>query len=59
MIVANDVTKEGAGFGTDTNIISMIKSDGSVIDLPLMSKLEAAHRILDEVTGLVPKTGRE
>lgn len=57
MIVANDVTMEGAGFGTDTNIIKMIKRDGTVIDLPLMSKLEAAHRILDEVRGLA--AGRE
>lgn len=57
MIVANDVTMEGAGFGTDTNIIKIIKRDGTVIDLPLMSKLEAAHRILDEVRGLA--AGRE
>ncbi len=49
MIVANDVTIEGAGFGTDTNIIKIIKKDGPIIDLPLMSKLDAAHRILDEV----------
>lgn len=49
MIVANDVTMEGAGFGTDTNIIKIIKKDGTVIDLPLMSKLDAAHRILDEL----------
>jgi len=53
MIVANDVTMEGAGFGTDTNIIKILKRDGTVIDLPLMSKLEAAHRILDEVRDLV------
>ena len=57
MIVANDVTMEGAGFGTDTNIIKMIKRDGTVVDLPLMSKLEAAHRILDEVRSLA--AGRE
>lgn len=49
MIVANDVTMEGAGFGTDTNIIKIVKRDGSVTDLPLMTKLEAAHRILDEI----------
>lgn len=51
-IVANDVTMEGAGFGTDTNIIKILKRDGSVADLPLMSKLSAAHMILDEVSGM-------
>lgn len=49
IIVANDVTMKGAGFGTDTNIIKIVKKDGSVADLPLMSKLSAAHRILDEI----------
>lgn len=52
MIVANDVTMEGAGFGTDTNIIKIVKRDGSVIDLPLMSKKDAAHKVLDEVRDL-------
>ena len=55
MIVANDVTLEGAGFGTDTNIIKIIRRDGSITDLPLMSKLEAAHRILDEFCDMVAK----
>ncbi|MGI6669112.1 MAG: bifunctional phosphopantothenoylcysteine decarboxylase/phosphopantothenate--cysteine ligase CoaBC [Acetivibrionales bacterium] len=49
MIVANDVTMEGAGFGTDTNIIKILKKDGTVLDFPLMSKLSAGHRILDEI----------
>jgi phosphopantothenoylcysteine decarboxylase/phosphopantothenate--cysteine ligase len=52
MIVANDVTMEGAGFGTDTNIIKIIKRDGSVVDLPLMSKTAAAHKVLDELLKL-------
>ena len=52
MIIANDVTMEGAGFGTDTNIIKLVKKDGAVIDLPLMSKLAAAHRIMDEILKL-------
>ncbi|MDP4091857.1 MAG: bifunctional phosphopantothenoylcysteine decarboxylase/phosphopantothenate--cysteine ligase CoaBC [Bacillota bacterium] len=55
MIMANDVTMEGAGFGTDTNIVKIIKKDSSVIELPLMSKLEVAGRVLDEVTGLIIK----
>lgn len=49
MIVANDVTMEGAGFGTDTNIVKIVTRDGSVVDLPVMSKDKVAHRILDEV----------
>jgi phosphopantothenoylcysteine decarboxylase/phosphopantothenate--cysteine ligase len=49
MIVANDVTKKGAGFGTDTNIITIIRKDGSVLELPIMSKQLAAHRIMDEI----------
>ncbi|HKR02803.1 MAG TPA: bifunctional phosphopantothenoylcysteine decarboxylase/phosphopantothenate--cysteine ligase CoaBC [Pyrinomonadaceae bacterium] len=52
-IVANDVTREGAGFDRETNIVTIISraSDG-VTELPLMSKLEASHRILDEVARL-------
>jgi phosphopantothenoylcysteine decarboxylase/phosphopantothenate--cysteine ligase, prokaryotic len=49
MIIANDVTIEGAGFETDTNIIKILKKDGSIIELPKMSKLDAAHKILDEI----------
>jgi phosphopantothenoylcysteine decarboxylase/phosphopantothenate--cysteine ligase len=49
MIIANDVTMEGAGFETDTNIIKLVKRDGSVAELPLMSKKAAAHRIWDEI----------
>ena len=48
-IVANDITLEGAGFATDTNIIKLIKRDGSMKEFPLMSKLSAAHKILDEI----------
>jgi phosphopantothenoylcysteine decarboxylase/phosphopantothenate--cysteine ligase len=49
MVVANDVTRPGAGFDTDTNIVSLFSRDGSHLDLPQMSKLEVAHRIYDEV----------
>jgi phosphopantothenoylcysteine decarboxylase / phosphopantothenate---cysteine ligase len=52
-IVANDVTRDGAGFDTGTNIINIITRDGNdPVQLPLMSKREAAHRILDEITRL-------
>jgi len=51
MVVANDITKEGAGFNTDTNIATLIMRSGEV-DLPLMPKSEMAERILDEVVEL-------
>jgi phosphopantothenoylcysteine decarboxylase/phosphopantothenate--cysteine ligase len=49
MIVANDVTQEGAGFDTDTNIVTLYLRDGRDVPLPKMSKLDVAHRILDQV----------
>ena len=52
MIVANDVTMEGAGFETETNIIKIIKRDGTVRELPIMSKLACAHEILNEIKTL-------
>ena len=48
MIVANDVTKEGAGFGSDTNIVTIIKP-GKQIDLPKMTKRQLADIIFDEL----------
>jgi phosphopantothenoylcysteine decarboxylase/phosphopantothenate--cysteine ligase len=49
MIVANDVTQEGAGFDTDTNIVTMYMRDGREIPLPKMTKFDVANRILDQV----------
>jgi phosphopantothenoylcysteine decarboxylase/phosphopantothenate--cysteine ligase len=52
-IVANDITREGAGFDTQTNIVTIITRDtDKPIELPLLSKLDTAHRILDEVARL-------
>ena len=51
MIVANDVTREGAGFGTDTNIVTIITRERQLA-LPLMSKREVADRLLDEALKL-------
>ncbi|HEX8162127.1 MAG TPA: bifunctional phosphopantothenoylcysteine decarboxylase/phosphopantothenate--cysteine ligase CoaBC [Pyrinomonadaceae bacterium] len=52
-IVANDVTREGAGFDAETNAVTIISADRpEAVGLPLMSKLEAAHKILDEVARL-------
>jgi len=48
MIVANNLKVEGAGFGTDTNVVTLITKDGS-IELPKMSKDEVADRILDKI----------
>ena len=48
MIVANNVTLEGAGFDGDTNIVTLVLRDGRDIALPKMSKLEVANRILDQ-----------
>ena len=53
MIVANDVTEKGSGFGTDTNRVTFVKKDGTVERLPLMSKLAVATRIVREVERLV------
>jgi phosphopantothenoylcysteine decarboxylase/phosphopantothenate--cysteine ligase len=49
-IVANDVSKEGSGFGTDTNIVTIISSSGQMKEFPLMSKYDVANAILDEIT---------
>lgn len=46
LLVVNDVTEEGAGFGTDTNIIRIYDRNGLVEALPLLSKREAAERLL-------------
>ena len=51
LVVANDITKEGAGFNTDTNIATIL-TGSSEQELPLMSKRELADRILDEVVKL-------
>jgi phosphopantothenoylcysteine decarboxylase/phosphopantothenate--cysteine ligase len=47
MIVANDVSREDAGFQTDTNAVKIIYADGRVEDSPLMGKIDVAHMILD------------
>lgn len=49
LMVINDVTLEGAGFGSDTNIVTLLYPDGRKEELPRLPKLEVAHRILDAV----------
>ncbi len=48
MIVANSLRQQGAGFGTDTNIVTLITKDMAQ-ELPMMSKEEVAHAVLDEI----------
>ena len=52
LIVANDVTAEGAGFDHDTNVVTFFSRDGRDLALPRMSKSEVAERILDEALRL-------
>jgi len=53
LIVANDVSEEGSGFGTETNRVVLLARDGSVDRLPKMTKDEVADRILDRARALL------
>ena len=53
LIVANNITEVGSGFGSDTNKVVLIDARGNVDELPLMPKSEVAHRILDKVVSLL------
>jgi len=59
LIVANDVTQPGAGFGVDTNIVKILDAAGKVRKLPLLSKDEVADIILDQVVKLVKKKEKD
>lgn len=54
-LVANDVSQNGAGFGTDTNIVMFVYPGGNIKQMPLMDKKDLAHRILDEVLAVRQK----
>ncbi|MCM3569117.1 bifunctional phosphopantothenoylcysteine decarboxylase/phosphopantothenate--cysteine ligase CoaBC [Neobacillus mesonae] len=58
MIVANNVKTNGAGFGTDTNIVTLYKKNGSKLELPIMSKTAVAGKILEEVSSLLKDRGK-
>ena len=47
LMVANNITDEGSGFGSDTNRVVIIDSDGVLDELPLLPKAEVAHLLLD------------
>ena len=57
VVVANDVTQNGAGFDSETNIVTILTRDGQEIALPQMSKFAVANRILDEVVRLSRSVG--
>lgn len=57
LLVANDATEEGAGFGVSTNRVTLLLLDGSNEALPLLSKVEVADEVLDRVRPLL--YGRE
>ncbi len=59
LMVANDVTQEGAGFDVDTNIVTLIFPDGRAEHLEKMSKLDVANRVLDEVVKIRQSARRE
>lgn len=52
LIVANNITRPGSGFGSETNIVTLIYPGGQYTELPQLPKLEVAYRILDAVTTL-------
>jgi phosphopantothenoylcysteine decarboxylase/phosphopantothenate--cysteine ligase len=53
MIVANDITGDDAGFGADTNRVTLLDREGSEEELPLISKYDVSCRILDKVVALI------
>lgn len=56
LLVANDVTAAGSGFGSDTNRVVLLTREGAPEELPLLPKREVADRILDRI--LTVRTGR-
>jgi phosphopantothenoylcysteine decarboxylase/phosphopantothenate--cysteine ligase len=57
LLVANDVSQEGAGFEVDTNIVTIVFSDGRRVELEKMSKFDVANRVLDQVVEIRRKSG--
>ena len=57
MICLNDVSKEGAGFGVDTNIMTLFTRTGLKIELPILTKDKAASEILKQIDAELLKRG--
>ncbi|MCR4398534.1 MAG: bifunctional phosphopantothenoylcysteine decarboxylase/phosphopantothenate--cysteine ligase CoaBC [Firmicutes bacterium] len=58
LIVVNDVSREGAGFGGDTNAAKIVDAAGAVIEVPLTTKRMLARLLLDKVAELLSAKGR-
>ncbi|MCC7209202.1 MAG: bifunctional phosphopantothenoylcysteine decarboxylase/phosphopantothenate--cysteine ligase CoaBC [Anaerolineae bacterium] len=59
-IIANDITAEGAGFGGDTNVVTILSADGSVVSLPQQTKIAVAEAIIQRIAArlmTVPRRG--
>lgn len=56
-IVANDITEKGAGFKSDTNIVTIITSNGESKKYPIMDKIDVAKLILDKVSYIIKDRG--
>ncbi|MBP1658457.1 MAG: Phosphopantothenoylcysteine decarboxylase [Bacteroidetes bacterium] len=56
LIVLNDPQVEGAAFGADTNVVTLIDRDNTATALPRLPKLDVAHQILDRVVAFLPTT---
>ncbi len=59
LLVANDVAREGSGFGSDSNQVTLITPDGTVTPWPLLSKHEVASRLWDRIAELRPGSGAD
>ncbi len=59
LIVANDLTEEGAGFNVETNKVKILDQKGVHQELPLASKLDVAHKLLDRVSGMLKERRKE
>jgi phosphopantothenoylcysteine decarboxylase/phosphopantothenate--cysteine ligase len=53
LIVANDITAQGSGFGSDTNQVTILDEQGQVDELPLMSKAQVAEAVMDRLVDLL------
>ncbi len=58
LIVANDIRAADAGFGVDTNRVTLLFSDGRTEELALMEKGEVAARVMQEILPLIQAAGR-
>ncbi len=59
LVVANDVTRPGAGFDGDTNVVTLVGADGKIEELPQLPKREVADRILDRVVAMLGRMQHE